>query len=127
MRDIARTVGAEALEEAGGTPGLQRWSAFDEPPAWVGLARTEPGAFSGWHVHPGHDTFVYTAKGMLRVEFGADGAAAADSGPRSFMRIPRGLVHREGNPSDEPSELIVFRVGEGPLVENVDGPEPAAP
>lgn len=42
-----------------------------------------------------------------------------------FVLIPRGIVHRESNPGDEPSRVVVTRVGSGPLVENVDGPEPA--
>jgi hypothetical protein len=32
------------------------------------------------------------------------------------------MVHREGNPGTEPNEAIVFRVGEGEILVNVDGP-----
>ena len=41
------------------------------------------------------------------------------------MLIPKGLVHREGNPGGESSYLVVVRVGTGEPVFNVDGPEPA--
>jgi hypothetical protein len=36
--------------------------------------------------------------------------------------IPKGVVHREGNPGHEPNEAIVFRVGERELLVNVEGP-----
>jgi oxalate decarboxylase/phosphoglucose isomerase-like protein (cupin superfamily) len=39
-----------------------------------------------------------------------------------FVLIPKGVVHREGNPGTEPNEAIVFRVGEGEVLVNVDGP-----
>jgi hypothetical protein len=32
------------------------------------------------------------------------------------------VVHREGNPGTETNEAIVFRVGEGEVLVNVDGP-----
>jgi hypothetical protein len=32
------------------------------------------------------------------------------------------LIHRDLNPLDEPQEIILAVVGEGPLVVNLDGP-----
>jgi uncharacterized RmlC-like cupin family protein len=83
---------------------------------------TEAGAWSGWHVHPGHDTYVFQTQGRLRLEFGPDGSESVEGGPGDFVRIPRGVVHREGNPGTEANEAIVFRVGEGEVLVNVDGP-----
>jgi hypothetical protein len=47
------------------------------------------------------------------------GTESVEGGPGDFVRIPRGVVHREGNPGNE---AIVFRVGEGEVLVNVDGP-----
>jgi hypothetical protein len=39
--------------------------------------------------------------------------------------VPVGLVHRDVNPLDEPQEFVIAFVGDGPLVVNLDGPDPA--
>jgi hypothetical protein len=36
--------------------------------------------------------------------------------------VPAGAVHRESNPEDETSHLVVVRCGEGEPTVNVDGP-----
>jgi hypothetical protein len=70
-------------------------------------------------VHPGYDTYVFQTEGRLRLEFGAGGTESVEGGPGDFVLIPKGLVHREGNPGTEPNEAIVFRVGEGGVLVNV--------
>ena len=61
----------------------------------------------------GHDTYVFQTQGRLRLEFGPGGAESVEGGPGDFVLIPKGVVHREGNPGTEPNKAIVFRVGEG--------------
>jgi quercetin dioxygenase-like cupin family protein len=90
---------------------------FDD--LWSGRVRTEPGVTSAWHHHGNHDTIVYVAGGALSVE---TAAAVVEAEQGDFVHIPAHTVHREGNPSDRPSELIVVRRGTGPIVTNVDGP-----
>jgi uncharacterized RmlC-like cupin family protein len=43
--------------------------------------------------------------------------------PGDFAHVPAGIVHREGNPGDSPNKGIAFRIGEGPVVVDLDGPE----
>ena len=86
------------------------------------LTEIPPGVESGWHVHPGHDTYVFQTQGRLRLEFGPGGTESVEGGPGDFVLIPKGVVHREGNPGTEPNEAIVVRVGEGEVLVNVDGP-----
>jgi mannose-6-phosphate isomerase-like protein (cupin superfamily) len=62
---------------------------------------------------------VFQTEGRLRLEFGAGGTESVEGGPGDFVLIPKGLVHREGNPGTEPNEAIVFRVGEGEVLVNV--------
>jgi uncharacterized RmlC-like cupin family protein len=107
------------------TPGLQRLQAHADEHVWMGSMRTEPGFWSGWHIHPGHDTFAYATGGRIRVEFGPGGSDAIEAEAGDFLHIPMGVVHREGNPGSDPNQGVIFRVGEGPVVANVDGPDPA--
>lgn len=105
------------------TPGMVREAAYPGQDRWTGLVRTEPGVVSGWHHHYGWDTYVYVTTGRLRLEFGPAGSEMVEAGPGDFLHVPAHTVHREGNPSDQGAELVVFRVGSGEIVGNVEGPE----
>ena len=105
------------------TPGMVREAAFPDEGRWTGFVRTDPGMVSGWHHHDGWDTYAYVVTGRLRLEFGPDGAESVEAGPGDFLRVPGGMVHREGNPSGEVADVIVFRVGSGDVVVNVAGPD----
>lgn len=112
------------VDELGGTPGVLRQRAFDNGSVWIGRIRNSAHQMSGWHVHPGHDTYAYCVDGRFVVEFGPGGSESISFEPGDFGLIPRGLVHREGNPAGDPNEGLVFRVGQGPVVVNLGGPEP---
>jgi uncharacterized RmlC-like cupin family protein len=99
-------------EEAIATEGL-----------WAGLVRTEAGMTSGWRHHGGYETAIYVLSGMLRMKSGVDGTDIAEARPGDFVLVPKHTVHRESNPSDEESRLIVVRSGSGEVVFNVDGPD----
>lgn len=104
------------------TPGMTRSEAIVLDDIWSGTALTEPGAVSGWHHHGDHDTIVYVVRGAFDVET-ADGVVRAAEG--DFVHVPAHVIHREGNSSGAPSEVVLVRRGSGPAVVNVDGP--AAP
>jgi uncharacterized RmlC-like cupin family protein len=107
------------------TAGMTREEAATGPGYWSGIVTAEPGTVSGWHHHGDHDSVVYVVSGIFRVESGADGRDVADASAGDFMLISKGAVHREINPGEETSTLVVVRVGSGEPVFNVDGPEPA--
>ena len=94
-----RVVRAEEMHTpAVTTPGMDRREAFDHDGVWAGTLTTSAGIVTGWHVHAGHDTYIY---------------------------IARGLIHREGTAAGSTGvEAVLVRVGEGEPVTNVDGPEP---
>ncbi len=106
------------------TPGIDRREAFADEHVWVGTIATEPHTWSDWHVHPAHDTYGYVTRGRSRVEFNADGDGV-EAGPGGFVSIPAGVPHREGNPGDVPNAGVIFRVGQGPVIEPLDGPPSA--
>ncbi len=104
------------------TPGMIREQAVATDGMWSGLVRTDAGMVSGWHHHGDHETAIYVLSGALRMEFGGHGRDVLDAGPGDFLFVARGAIHRESNPSSEPSELVVCRSGSGESVVNVEGP-----
>ena len=112
--------------EADPTPGMTRERAIEVEGLWAGLVRTEPAMTSGWHHHGDYETSIYVATGALRMEFGVDGAEVIEAGPGDFVHVPKGAIHREGNPSATESHLVVVRAGTGPAVINVEGPASGA-
>lgn len=106
------------------TPGMVREQAIATEGSWAGLVRTEAGMISGWHHHGEYETTVYVVSGKLRMESGPGGAMVLDAQPGDFVFVPPGAVHREGNPAEIESQVVVVRAGQGPAVINVDGPAP---
>lgn len=85
--------------------------------------RTQPGAVSGWHHHGDHDTYGYVVSGKLRLEFGPGGSDTVEAECGDYFVVPARTIHRESNPTSEEQVLVGFRVGDGPTVFNLDGPE----
>ncbi len=123
--DPARLIPASARVPADPTPGMVREEAIAEGGMWAGLVLTEGGTTSGWHHHGDHDSTIYVVEGTLRMESGLDGAVVDEAVEGDFLFVPRGAVHREANPGEVTSRLVVVRSGTGPLVVNVEGPAPA--
>jgi uncharacterized RmlC-like cupin family protein len=121
MGEIYRISASERIEGQA-TQGIRREEAVRTDGIWGGLAITEPGMVSGWHHHAGYESAIYVTSGALRMEFGPDGTESFDAGPDDFVFVGRNVVHRESNPSDEPSRIVVVRAGTGEPVVNVDGP-----
>lgn len=105
------------------TPGMVREEAIVATGLWAGLVRTQAHMISGWHHHGDHETAVYVVDGSLRMEFGPGGREVVEAGPGDFVHVPKGAIHREGNPGGQESHLVVVRSGEGPPTVNVAGPE----
>jgi quercetin dioxygenase-like cupin family protein len=118
-----RKVAAGELIDPASMSGVVRLQAFADEKVWVGAVINRPREMSGWHVHPGHDTYAYFAEGRFRVEYGPGGRAAVEFDPGDFAHVPAGIVHREGNPGDSPNKGIAFRIGDGPVVVDLEGPE----
>jgi uncharacterized RmlC-like cupin family protein len=115
-------VAPEERVEGQPTSGLRREQAVQTEGMWGGFATTEPGMVSGWHHHGAYESTIYVVSGALRMEFGPDGSGSFDAGPGDFVFVGKEVVHRESNPSDERSEIVVVRAGSGEPVVNVDGP-----
>ena len=122
--DRVSAVSADGLSAGAATPGVVREVAFDTARATLMRARAEGNAATGWHHHGDRDVHGYVVRGRARFEFGPGGSESTEVEEGGFFHVPAGLVHRDVNPSDEPQEIVLAVVGEGPLVVNVDGPTP---
>jgi uncharacterized RmlC-like cupin family protein len=125
MGGAVRRIAPEERTPGAGTAGMIREEAVATEGMWAGLARTAPGMVSGWHHHADHESAIYVLSGALRMEFGPGGAEILDAVAGDFLYVARGAIHREGNPTDQESHIVVVRSGSGEPVFNVDGPEPA--
>jgi uncharacterized RmlC-like cupin family protein len=119
-----RVLGPADLVAADPTPGMARRRAFELPLLWAGQVETAPGATSGWHHHDRNESSLYVVRGVLRLEFeGHEGHLDAVAG--DFVHVPAYTVHRESNPTAEPSLAVIARVGGGiPTVNVGEAPPP---
>ncbi len=123
MSDPVRRLTDDDLQEAQGTPGLTRRTAFEEDGHWFGHVTADPETMSGWHHHGENVTMGYVLKGTLTLEFGPGGTERVEISEGEYFEVPRHTVHREGNASPELGEVVIARVGTGQLVFPMDGPE----
>jgi uncharacterized RmlC-like cupin family protein len=107
------------------TPGMTREQAIALEGMWAGLVRTEAGMMSGWHHHGDYDTSIYVVRGSLRMESGPGGSRVVNAGPGDFLHVPKGAIHREGNPGSEESHLIVGGQGAVQRSSTLTAPPPA--
>lgn len=119
-----QVVRGDELVDADPTPGMRRQQAFAADGLWAGVVHTEPGASSGWHHHGEHETCLYVVAGRMLLSCGPGGADQLEAGPGDFVHVPAWTVHREANPSSEPSTAVIARSGRGVVTVNVDGPDP---
>lgn len=121
-QDPVWRISAADRVEGDHTSGMIREEAITTDGMWAGLVRTDAHMTSGWHHHGDYDTSIYVLSGAIRMECGPGGETVVEAGPGDFMHVPKGAIHRESNPTDVESQLIVIRAGEGPAVVNVEEP-----
>jgi uncharacterized RmlC-like cupin family protein len=126
-RPAARTPAAvrrSDRKEATGLPrGVAGEEAFRDESAWVGFLRLKPGATSPWHHHGAYDSYAVVTAGILRWEYGEDGAESIDIGAGDTGFMPGWRIHRDVSAGHEDLVMALFRAGKGDvLTYDVDGP-----
>lgn len=120
-----QAINKDQLTDAPSTPNITRRLAFGGEEYRVIRSSIDPGTASGWHHHGDHDVYGYVARGTARFEGGPGGRDAITVNKGDFFHVPARVVHRDVNPSPgDDQEVIIFLRGSGPVVVNVDGPEP---
>lgn len=114
----------DELRDPGDTPGLRRRVAFEADGHWFGRVEAFPDTMSGWHHHGDNVTIGYVLKGQFVLEFGPGGRDRAVVSEGEYFEVPKHSVHREGNMTSATGEAVLVRIGEGPVLFPVDGPEP---
>ncbi len=103
------------------TVGVSREKAFDSPGILFAKSTIGPKVISGWHHHGTRHLYGYVLQGRLKLEYGGGSVEIAEG---DFIHIPVGFVHRDVNPDDSSSAVIVnVFLGEGDPVVNVDSPK----
>ena len=120
-----RRVQPHERTEGPATAGMTREEAVATEAMWAGLVRTAPGMMSGWHHHGEFESVIYVITGAMVMEFGRGGRETLEAQRGDFLYVAPGAVHRESNPTQDESHIIVVRSGSGEAVINVDGPEAA--
>ena len=123
MEEPVRKVRDDQLRDAQSTPGLTRRVAFEADGHWFGHVKASPETMSGWHHHGDNLTIGYVLKGKVTFEFGPGGREHIEVNEGEYFEVPKHLVHREGNLSTEEGEIILGRVGEGPVLFPMDAPD----
>jgi quercetin dioxygenase-like cupin family protein len=108
------------------TSGITRHVAFQGNDFLVSRSLVAPGIVSGWHHHGAFDQYGYMVSGVARLEYGPGGRDAITLGTGDFWHMPANTIHRDVSPSAPEGQVaIIFYRGTGPMVVNVEGPEPA--
>ena len=105
------------------TPGMDRRLLVEHDDRWIGWVRVEPGSESGWHHHNERDTYIFVTRGRISIEYGPGGRASVEGTPGDLIFMPRHTVHRELTAPEDAGECFLVRIGPGPQVVNVDGPD----
>lgn len=124
MSEPIRVVRDDELREAEGTPGMTRRVAFEGRGHWFGHVEASPETMSGWHHHGDNITIGYVLKGQFDLEFGPGGRDRVVAKEGEYVEVPKWVVHREGNMTPVPGEVVLVRFGQGPVVFPAEGPEP---
>lgn len=106
------------------SPGMERRQLYEGDGRWAGWIRTDAGTAGGWHHHGANDSYIYILSGALTIDYGPDGSESVEASAGDFIFNPANLVHRETTSPAGDVEAFVVRVGSGPHLVNVDGPDP---
>ena len=121
--EIRRVRPGELTEETLQTAGMTRAVAVVRDGLWSGIVTTAARIISGWHHHGDNDTVIYVLEGAVVLEFGPGGSRTVEARAGDFLHVAARAIHRESNPLDTASRLVITRAGAGAAVVNVDGPD----
>ncbi len=107
------------------TPGMQRVAAVSQQLAgsvgiWAGVTIVDPHVASGKHHHGELETVIYVVSGRGQIRWGDNLEYSESVQPGDFIYVPPFVPHQEINPSDEPSQWVIVRNSQEPIVVNLE-------
>ncbi|GHO91913.1 mannose-6-phosphate isomerase [Reticulibacter mediterranei] len=107
------------------TPGMQRVSAVSRELAgsrgiWAGVTVVSPHVASGKHHHGELETVIYVVSGHGKIRWGEELQFEQNVDPGDFIYVPPFVPHQEINPGDEPSQWVIVRNSQEPIVVNLE-------
>ena len=96
------------------TEGMERKPGIDANTSgaskiWLGHVIAAPNTMGPPHHHGEAETAAFVLKGRVRVYFGEDFKEYEEAGPGDYIFVPAHIHHIEGNPYDEPAEVVLSR------------------
>ncbi len=113
------------------TPGMQRVAAVSRQLAgseglWAGVTVVDPHIASGKHHHGELETVIYVVAGRGKIRWWVEGNEYEEEvEPGDFIYVPPFVPHQEINPSDTPSQWVIVRNSQEPVVVNLEPSEAA--
>ncbi|GCE03869.1 cupin domain-containing protein [Dictyobacter aurantiacus] len=107
------------------TPGMQRVAAVSRELAgsqgiWAGVTNVGPHVASAKHHHGELETVIYVVSGHAQIRWGEQLEFSADVEPGDFIYVPPFVPHQELNPGNEPSQWVIVRNSQDPIVVNLE-------
>ncbi len=107
------------------TPGMQRVAAVSQQLAgsigiWAGVTVVESHVASAKHHHGELETVIYVVSGHGQIRWGDNLEYSEQVEPGDFIYVPPFIPHQEINPSDEPSQWVIVRNSQEPIVVNLE-------
>ena len=107
------------------TPGMQRVASVSQQLCgsigiWAGVTIVEPHVASGKHHHGELETVIYVVAGNGQIRWGDNLEFSEFVEPGDFIYVPPFVPHQEINPSDVPSQWVIVRNSQEPIVVNLE-------
>jgi uncharacterized RmlC-like cupin family protein len=111
------------------TPGMQRAAAISRELAgsqgiWAGVTVVAPHIASGKHHHGELETVIYVVSGCGKIRWGDALEFEESVEPGDFIYVPPFVPHQEINPGDTPSQWVIVRNSQEPIVINLEPTNP---
>ncbi len=107
------------------TPGMQRVAAISRELAgsqgiWAGVTVVAPHIASSKHHHGELETVIYVVSGCGKIRWGDALEFEESVEPGDFIYVPPYVPHQEINPGDTPSQWVIVRNSQEPIVINLE-------
>ena len=107
------------------TPGMQRVAAVSRELAgsqgiWAGVTVVGPHVASAKHHHGELETVIYVVSGSGKIRWGDNLEFEESVEPGDFNYVPPFVPHQEINPGATPSQWVIVRNAQEPIVINLE-------